>query len=491
MPTSDADIIRRRVQAAKARKSLEFFTTHTYSESGVGQYRAFEVGWHHRVIFERLEAWQRGDVHKLIITTPPRRGKSEIVCRRLAPWLLGHNPKEEVLFITHTTNFAETQGLDVQRVMESKRYGRIFDTEMVSPTRKGFRTKEGGGFSPLGIREGSAGLNASRVIIDDYHRNREDARSQASRDRVWESFTDDLLPRLYYPASVIVMATRWHHDDLIGRILQSPEAEDWEVIHLPEIMDLDSPPPYDPRDHGEPLFPWWFKGGDESVTDGEAAARAVEHYERILARNAFTAESLYQGRPTPRSGGLFKREYMQHYAADPRRMAQTCSEILISVDASFKRSSGSDYVAALVLGRRDNEYFLLDEIHDRMDYPETKRALRALAAKWPRASILIETKANGEALVSELRRELNRVIGFSPTDSKESRAQLAADSFEAKQVWLPSPAYAPWIGDFIEDFTGFPGRAHDDRIDAFSQAMIRWTKNGGALAHLRRICAIS
>jgi predicted phage terminase large subunit-like protein len=419
---------------------------------------------------------------------------SELVSRRLPAWIFGRDPEAKIILASHTQNLAESMSRDVQRIMRSPSYQSVFgarlgDGSKHKITNKEFEVLGGGHFRAVGVGKRIAGIGASFGIIDDYFGLRADAESPTKRDTLWEWYNDDFVNRLNYPHAQIVMATRWHHDDLIGRILNSGDAASWEVIHLPEILDTEAKHAQDPRDLGEPLWPEWFKNGDqEDVTRAELIERAIESFDQKMAANAYGTEALMQGRPTPREGGLFARDWFKHYQSEPERIAASCDEILISVDAAFKKTTSSDPVALLTIGRRDNMYFVLDEHYARMDYPATKRAIRSMFEKWPNSSVLIEDKANGSALISELGRELPRVIAFNPkNESKESRAQLAANACEADQVRLPPPKHAPWIGEWVEDLAGFPSRPHDDRVDAFSQAIIRWSTSRGALDALRRI----
>jgi len=155
-------------------------------------------------------------------------------------------------------------------------------------------------------------------------------------------------------------------------------------------------------------------------------------------------------------------------------MVEKAEYLIISVDASFKDTATSDFCAMLVLARIGGLLFLIDEDVDRMDYPKLKRRLKSLHERYPNATILIEDKANGPALIAELRTEIPRVVAFDPSKygNKVSRAQGAADRYQSGSILHPTPAVAPWIEKFEEELTGFPYRKHDDRVDALSQAVL-------------------
>ena len=126
-------------------------------------------------------------------------------------------------------------------------------------------------------------------------------------------------------------------------------------------------------------------------------------------------------------------------------------------------------------------YYILDQVRARMTYPETRAAAIQFAVKWRQATtILVEEKANGAALMADLQSILPGLVPYNPKESKEARAGLAAVAWEAGDVWIPSPEYAPWIGDFIEEYCVFPNGAHDDQVDAGVQMVLRYMRGGQA-----------
>src|SRR6266404_5616260 len=150
-------------------------------------------------------------------------------------------------------------------------------------------------------------------------------------------------------------------------------------------------------------------------------------------------------------------------------------EVLISVDAAFKAAADSDYVVMQVWGKRGADFFLLDQVRDRMDFPTTCRALETLSAKWPMATAkLIEDKANGPALIAQLKSKIPGLIAVEPRGSKEARAAAVSPAIESGNVHLPSPEHAPWVHDFIEECAAFPKGANDDQVDAMTQALDRF-----------------
>ena len=213
-----------------------------------------------------------------------------------------------------------------------------------------------------------------------------------------------------------------------------------------------------------------------------ARGRTVTQWEAIKVRvGSRTWNALYQGRPTSAEGNMFKREHWAEYdqpqwivREDGSRWVVGADELLISWDMTFKKTKGTDLVAGQVWMRRGAEAYLLDQVNRRMDFVDTVREFKILAARWPQAVLkLVEDKANGPAVISMLGSSVPGIVPEEPHGGKEARAAAVSPLVEAGNVYLPSPEIAPWIGAFIEEAAGFPTAAHDDQVDAMSQALNR------------------
>lgn len=507
------------IERERARRSLIDFTEYTFP--------GYRTNWHHKLIASWLDDVARFERKRVIITTPPRRGKSELVSRRFPAYALGRWPDAEVIACSYGADLARSMSRDVQRIIDSEPYRELFpDTRLNSKhvvhdsDEKYKRTADefeivgqSGAYICRGVGGGITGHGANYIIVDDPIKNREQANSETFRDKLWNWYNDDLLTRLERPGAVIIMMTRWHEDDLIGRLLDR-EPEEWDVLHLPEVQDSpDDDRDYDPRDEGEPLWPAWYLAEDEQVdpdsevpeyvdlddlepdedaddsADGPAPEadagevefidyseledRAVDAFESKAAR---TRLSLYQGRPTSEDGEMFEREWIRRYTAPPERVS--VDQIMISVDCAFKDEDTSDYVVLQVWGRNGARKYLLDQTRDKMGITETRDALEDLDAKWNADVKLIETKANGDALIQLLRGKVPGLVGFNPEAGKTERAQVAAWAYEAGDVLLPKARHASFdVGAYIEELTSFPNAKHDDQVDATSQAIIKWQKS--------------
>lgn len=216
-----------------------------------------------------------------------------------------------------------------------------------------------------------------------------------------------------------------------------------------------------PTGEGALLFPTRFP------------AAVVATIKRRLGPRHYSAQEAQ--RPIVATGTIFRKDHFRRYTADPQRF--TVDETAITVDCTFRKHDDTDFVVLQVWGRRGPQRYLLDQVRERMTYTETRGALLALRAKWRQVRlILIEAKANGDALIDELRTILPGLIGFEPGNaSKDVRAELAAVDFEAGNVYLPDPKWCPWVTDYERELLEFPAGNYDDQVDATTQILLRWS----------------
>jgi predicted phage terminase large subunit-like protein len=453
----------------------------------------FDANWHHELIYTVLDRVAKFQKNRVILQAPPRHGKTMSAGIALPAFLLGLHPGIKILYTTYAAKQGETNVRDLKRFMESEEYQAVFPGLHISGKNSSseFEMSNGSRFTMRGVGQGIGGQPANLLICDDLVSGREDAESEAMRNKTWEWYVGEATARLEWPNAIVLMFTRWHHDDVIGRVLKSQRADEWLQLRFPAIMDeFDTKPAYDPRKEGEVLWPGRAASPDERelLTKAEMQARMMDLFSAQKEHSPYTFDSVYQQRPSPRDGTLFKKSWFRYYKQSPVMVAAQCDQVMLSVDATFGKSKNSDYVSILVAGRQGARIYVLDEINERMSYSETKQALRNLQAKWPMASVLIERKANGDALLDEMSKEIPNVLPFEPgNNSKYTRAQVAAERCEAGQVWLPTVETAPWIDEWIQDLVGFGTRPHDDRVDSLSQLCIRWGTAAGARDHLLRI----
>lgn len=481
-----------------ARRCLLDFTLYTYP--------GYEVNWHHRLICEHLDGFATLNDQRLMIFAQPRSGKSELVSRRLPAFLLGRDPDAAIIATSYSASLASAMNRDVQRIIESDEYERLFpDTRLWSKNVRSDATGSWlrnsdmfevvgrrGYYLSAGVGGGITGRGGRYILLDDPVKNRKEANSPTYRAAVWEWYTSTLYTRLAPGGNILLIVTRWHEDDLAGRLLAAakadPRADQWTVVSLPAVAE-EPVPPYDPRRPGEVLWP------ERWDADEMGRKRAV------VGERDWT--SLYQQRPAPDEGEIFKRHHWRYWQprganlppvtvtmADgsvreiaPVTLPVSFDEMLQSWDLAFKDTAASDYVAGLVVGRVGANKYLLDYANERLDIVASMAAIEDWTAKWPQAiAKLIEDKANGPAVIQMLRNRVAGLIAVNPQGGKVSRAYAAQPEVESGNVYLPHPNIAGWTQGFIANAAAFPNAAHDDDVDAFTQAVIRWQAGGGAVS---------
>ena len=395
---------------------------------------------------------------RLIVTEPPRHGKSELISRYFPAWYLGIFPDERIILTSYEADFAASWGRKARDTVEEFG-GELFGIRVRQDSSAANRWDiEGhsGGMVTAGAGGPITGRGGNVIIIDDPFKNAEEANSKRIRDKVWEWYQSTLYTRLEPGGAIIIVMTRWHEDDLVGRLLNPEygEVEDWEIINLPAVAEEGD---VLGREPGEALWPERY-----DLAELKRIKKTVGSY---------WWNALYQQRPSPPEGSIIKREWWRFYKEPPSNL----DEVIQSWDCSFKETATGSYVVGQVWGRKGADKYLLDQFRARVDFTETLRAIKRLSAKWPAARLkLVEEAANGPAVIAALRSEVPGIVAVRPRGSKEARLHAVSPDIEAGNVYLPSGA--PWVHDYIEELVAFPSGANDDQVDATSQALERLTR---------------
>ena len=453
---------KRELRRRAASQRLSCFITRTLP--------GYQMGWVHQEICDTLDRFladvQAKKSPRLIITMPPRSGKSEIVSRRFPAYAFGRNPDLQLIATSYGSDLSSRFNRDVQRIMDDDAYREIFpETKLagkgVENAGNYIRTSDlfeivgrAGAYRSAGVGGGITGQGADILIVDDPVKDRASANSQTIRDTTWDWYTSTAYTRLSPGGGVIVMCTRWHMDDLVGRLISrmtDGSGDQWTVINYPAIAERDEPH----RKAGEALHPERYP---------------LEALERIRAAVGMRDwQALYQQHPVPDGGGLFRAEWIQHWGELPKSFDATC----LSWDMTFKDTKNSDYVVGQVWGRKGGSFYLIDQFRGQWDFVKTLEQFVTASKKWPRVTRkLVEDKANGSAIISTLRRKVSGIVPITPKESKEARASAVTTFWEARNVYLPPPSRFPWVErDFIPELLAFPSGAHDDQIDSMTQSL--------------------
>lgn len=413
-----------------------------------------------------VEAFDTPD-GRLAISMPPQEGKTTLAVLYFIIWALQQDPDLPVVLGTYNQSLANRGGRLIRNTIETNpRVGLAIAADNSAKHEWSVADKQGGLFS-AGRGVGVSGRPAGLVVIDDPFKEGE-AQSETIRDAAWDWWTDGLAARFGADAKVVLIHTRWHEDDLIGRMLKRDAHAGWTYLNIPAQCEKPATDPLGRAKVGEFMI--------------SARGRSQKQWEqRKLTAGSRAWNALYQGRPAPAEGGLIKRDWWQRYAypmwddrPDGSRWATGFDEILISADLTFKGTDASDYVAIGVWGRRGQDAYLLDQDRRIMSFVESLHAFETIVKRWPQAVLkLVEDKANGPALISMLAKRITGIVPVNPSAGKVARVNAWSPLCESRHIWIPTDILAPWVDDYVEEMAAFPNGAHDDQVDQTSQALDR------------------
>lgn len=448
-PEAAAELLRRKA----ARDQLLAFAAYQMPD--------YVAAPHHRIIADRLEKVERGEITRLMISMPPRHGKSQLASRLFPAWFMGRNPKKQVIAASYNSELARDFGRDVRNIVGGAPFLRLFKDVQLSQDSTAadrWHTSEGGAYIAAGVGTATTGRGAHLLLIDDPVKDREAADSAVIREATWNWYTSVAYTRLMPGGSVVLIQTRWHEDDLAGRLLRQMKNGDgdrWEVLSLPAIDEA-----------GEALWPDWYP------------IERLEQIRSVVGPRDWSA--LYQQSPRVEGGAILKRDWWRRWE---RPEPPECQYILQSWDTAFSERQSADYSALTtwgVFGGADDatpNAILLGARKGRWSFPDLKRVAIEEYRKHKPDLVLIEQKASGMPLHQELRAAGVPVIPYSPTRDKVTRAHTAAVVLEGGRVWAPEKA---WSDEVIDECAAFPAGAHDDYVDSVTQALIR-IRSGGSL----------
>lgn len=443
-----------------------------------------------------------GITKRLIISMPPQEGKSERTTHYGALWMLHRNPGLRLGIVSYADDIAgqfSTKMRNDIAVFDGTDGNVNLDLHLQpnsrAASRWGLAYPNRGGVIAVGIGSALTGRPVDALFIDDPVKDFRAADSELLSEQAWTWWQSVARPRLHPEAPVILILTRWSELDLAGRLLtkQKQDAaaglefyDRWEVINIPALADHDPE-----KGQTDPL------GREPGEFMLSARGRTRPQWLATLAATGSRAwTALYQGRPSPESGNVWKREWWRRYpamlwtaGADGSYHVEGFDEVLQSWDMAFKDTKGSDYVVGQVWARRDANVYLLEQIRRRLSFTDTVTTLLAVRKRWPQARmILIEDKANGTAVIDTLRDKVGGIVPVTPHESKYARANAVAPYIESGNVFLPGAEISLDETDpeaLIDEAAAFPNAAHDDQVDATSQALARFFIDGaGATAWL-------
>ena len=404
------------------------------------------------MLIDKLEQVSTGDIDRLAVFMPPGAAKSTYGSILYAPWHFAQHPNHCLIAASHTQELAEKWGRRVRNLLSEHSLALNVNLASDSQAAGRWETSAGGEYFAAGVGGAIAGRRADLVVIDDPVRSREDADSELIRDKTWDWYKSDLYTRLKPGGRIVLIQTRWHEDDLAGRLLADMAAggDKWEVISLPALAEANDPLG---RTVGQPLWPEW-----ESEDELARKRRAVGPRDW---------SALYQQRPAPEDGDYFKSDWIKTYSTEPPR-----SEMRIYGGSDYAvTQDGGDWTVHAVIGLdSEGRMYLLDLWRKQAASDVWVEAFCDLVKEWKPIGWAEEhgqiKSGVGPFLERRMRERKAYVVReqFPTRGDKAVRAQSMRGRMALEGLYVP--VNAPWLSDFRAELLSFPAGKHDDCVDA-------------------------
>lgn len=419
--------------------------------------------WHIDLIAEHLEAARNGTLKRLIINMPPRSLKSICVSVAWPAWLLGHNPKSRIIAASYSSVLATKHSIDCRQVIQSPWYRQLFpEVELAydQNEKSKFMTKQRGFRMATSVGGSLTGEGGNYLILDDPI-NPMQATSPLHRKLVNQWFDHTFASRLNDKRKgvIVLVMQRLHQDDLTGYLL---EKGGWQHLCLPMVANE-----REVHDFGDI---YKVREAGEFLHMGRENTETIERTKRELGSMAFAAQ--FQQQPVPEEGNMIRAWWFGRYKTLPLNVMRKVQ----SWDTAIKSGVRNDASVCLTFYEHEGHSYLLDAAVMRCGYPDLKKAVCNLYARWKPDALLIEDKASGQQLIQDLRREGEiPVIGLMPKNDKVTRFAAVSAMIEAGRLLLPEEA--PWLAAFEDELLRFPNATHDDQVDALTQ-YLDWLRMG-------------
>ena len=441
--------------------------------------------WHHLILIDALQRLKNREFERLIVMMPPRHGKSELVSRLFPAWAFSSDQDEQIILSSYSADLASAMNRDCQRIITGDTYRTLFpdtrlsegkDTGVVRNNSRFDIIDSKGYLISAGVGGGITGAGATIGIIDDPVKNAQEADSQTYRNTAWEWYTTTFKTRFEPKAIEVICQTRWHEDDLTGRILKQIEDGEsetkTEIINFPALCEH----PEKHREIGEALW------------EGKYNRAKLLKMQHDLGSRAWNA--LYQQRPAPEEGNLIKRDWFDIY--DPKKVDLTGIPVNFFFDTAYTDKETNDPTAGIAYIKKGEDYYILECRAEWLEFLEQTKFILDFCNEngyGMRSLARVEPKATGKSIVQVLKRQtkLNILESEPPKDSKVSRVNSIAARLEAGRVLLPKGAI--WTLAFLDECAAFPNGPHDDRVDCLCGMILSEEKP--VRQFRRRVSAIS
>jgi predicted phage terminase large subunit-like protein len=430
------------------------------------------VGAHHRHLADLLMDIENNDIDRLTVSIAPRHGKSMLVSTLFCAWYLGHNPSHKLMLVSHTTDLAVDFGRKVRNLIGSATYGEIFPNTTLAKDSKSagrWNTNQGGEFFACGVGSSIAGRGANLLVIDDAHSEQDVLNDNFEVfERAYQWFAYGARTRLMPQGKIAIVGTRWHQDDLIGRVIKDmskdEDADQYTVVEFPALLEVEQE---DGTTKQKALWPEFF--------DLPALMRTK------ASMPVFQWNAQYQQNPTGEEGALVKREWWGTWMEEePPR----CDYVIMTLDAAQETHNRADFTGITTWGvffneeTGTNDIILLNCIKERYEFPELKQKALEEYKEWEPDSFIVEKKSAGAALYQELRRMGISVSEFTPhrgSGDKTARLNSVTDIVKSGLCWVPRTR---WAEELVDEVASFPFGSNDDLVDCTVMALMRFRQGG-------------
>lgn len=425
----------------------------------------YHAGWVHKDICERLEKFaadvQAGKRPRLMITMPPRHGKSMLASQAFPAWYLGRYPDNEIISCSYSANLSLRFSRKVRDTIKSAEYTKIFPHCKVDEGNKAaerWMTTEGGQYLATGIGGPATGSGFNVGILDDPIKNREEAESETVRESIKDWYTSVFLTRQLPLNGILIILTRWHNDDIAGWLLEQQDhgADQWELIRYPAIAECDEV--Y--RRKGDPLHPQRYN------------LEALMGLKRAVGPRDW--EALYQQNPVAQDGDYFKKSYFRFYTSAERPSLDEL-KIYQAWDLAIGTKEQNDYSVGATVGVDDKDnLWVLDISRVRLNGHELVEHILDQYELWTPSIIGIEKGHIEMALGPFLRKRIRerQCYGFNYEELKTGRRDKIARAQSIRgrmmQGMVRVPKDSEWTQAFMSELLQFPLGKHDDQVDAFA-----------------------
>lgn len=439
-------------------------------------YPAYKMASFHEELIEALDALEKGTLGKrnLLITMPPRHGKSEIATIAFPAYYMLRQAQRKILTVAYGSDLAAGFGRRVRDMTLEPIIKQAFPAFDLSPTSTAiddWRTTDDGRYFACGVGGGTTGRPANLLLIDDPIKSRPEAESPAVRNKIWQFYNGSLVNRKEpeldgtKPIEILVQ-TRWHPDDLAGRLMASEDWADgdWHHVDFPALRTVTK---------------------TLKVEDGSTIEKEVEEalwperfpvatLDKMRRRDPRDFAALYQQQPYISGGNLIKTQWFNFYKKGD--IPSSFHTLILAADTAFKTKQQNDPSVVIAMALTPNgDIYILDVYRERLDYPAMKRKFITLNSVWRGRGlrgIYIEDKASGQSILQDLRKEPGLSVipykfpGSRDASDKVARVNSVITMIEGGRVFIPEEA--PWLDDFLEELQSFPNSKHDDQVDAMA-----------------------